>query len=210
MAMTEGLRARKKRATREAISAAAKELFADRGYDAVTVAEVARAADVAEKTVFNYFPAKEDLVFTHREDRFAALATAFELLPAGAPVSGPFRAGTRDFLRRVATEPVEEVIATPRLVMASPTLRDRLFILWEQDASALAPRIARALGRPADDLVGAVVARTLTGAHRQVFRTAIQRLVRGDDPQVVAAELGEQAEAAYDLLDRGLATDSGH
>src|SRR3954447_2441921 len=132
---TEGLRERKKVRTRQAIADAARELFVQRGYDAVTVADVARAADVAEKTVFNYFPAKEDLVFTEREDRFAALATAFELLPAGAPVSRPFREGTRAFLRRLVDEPVEDLIATPRLVMASETLRDRLFLMWERDAT---------------------------------------------------------------------------
>ena len=64
---TEGLRERKKRAAREAIAAAALGLFARRGYDAVTVAEVAAAADVSEKTVFNYFPTKEDLAFAGRE-----------------------------------------------------------------------------------------------------------------------------------------------
>ena len=64
--LMEGLRERKKRQTREAIAAAAMELFRLRGYDAVTVADVARAADVSEKTVFNYFPTKEDLVFAPR------------------------------------------------------------------------------------------------------------------------------------------------
>ena len=59
----EGLRERKKRETREAIAAAAMALFLEHGFDAVTVADVARAADVSEKTVFNYFATKEDLVF---------------------------------------------------------------------------------------------------------------------------------------------------
>ena len=59
----EGLRARKKRQTRAAIAAAAMDLFQARGFDAVTIADIAAAADVSRKTIFNYFPAKEDLVF---------------------------------------------------------------------------------------------------------------------------------------------------
>ncbi|MEU4294027.1 helix-turn-helix domain-containing protein [Kribbella sp. NPDC026596] len=58
-----GRRERKKRQTRQAISDVATTLFIERGFDAVTVAEVARAADVAVQTVFNHFPAKEDLFF---------------------------------------------------------------------------------------------------------------------------------------------------
>ncbi|MGZ0148149.1 TetR/AcrR family transcriptional regulator [Kribbella sp. WER1] len=58
-----GRRERKKQQTRQAISDVATGLFLERGFDAVTVAEVARAADVAVQTVFNHFPAKEDLFF---------------------------------------------------------------------------------------------------------------------------------------------------
>jgi AcrR family transcriptional regulator len=59
----EGRRERKKQQTRQAISDVATALFIERGFDAVTVAEVARAADVAVQTVFNHFPTKEDLFF---------------------------------------------------------------------------------------------------------------------------------------------------
>ena len=62
-----GLRERKKQQTRELIAGTARELFAERGFDAVTVAEIARAADVAEATVFNYFPTKEDLFYSRLE-----------------------------------------------------------------------------------------------------------------------------------------------
>src|SRR5919197_6500938 len=62
-----GLRERKKRQTREAIAETARRLFSERGFERVTVAEIARAAGVAEKTVFNYFPTKEDLVYWRLE-----------------------------------------------------------------------------------------------------------------------------------------------
>ncbi len=61
--MTEGLRARKKRDTRQRLSDVATALFAERGFDQVSVAEVAEAAGVSKMTVFNYFPRKEDLLF---------------------------------------------------------------------------------------------------------------------------------------------------
>ena len=70
--MAEGLRERKKQRTREDIAAAAMALFSARGFDDVTVADVARAADVSEKTVFNYFPTKEDLVVHRGAERMAA------------------------------------------------------------------------------------------------------------------------------------------
>src|SRR3954466_12368023 len=62
-----GLRERKKRQTRELIAATARRLFAERGFEPVTVAEVARVADVSEATVFNYFPTKEDLFYSGLE-----------------------------------------------------------------------------------------------------------------------------------------------
>ena len=65
--MEAGLRERKKQQTRELIAQTARDLFVAHGFDAVRVAEIAAAADVSEKTVFNYFPTKEDLVFWRLE-----------------------------------------------------------------------------------------------------------------------------------------------
>src|SRR3954454_3146606 len=123
-----GLRERKKQQTREQIARVAMKLFLKRGFDAVTVAEVADAAGVSEKTVFNYFPAKEDLVFPAGGERFAALLERIRSRPAGASVVQPFRAATHEFLDRVARGDVEEIVARPRLVMGSQALRDRLSI----------------------------------------------------------------------------------
>src|SRR5919202_2795175 len=95
---TEGLRERKKRAAREGIAATARRLFAERGFDAVTVAEVAAAAAVSEKTVFNYFPTKEDLAFAGREEGIAQFVTAIAERPPGTSVLDVFRALTHQVL----------------------------------------------------------------------------------------------------------------
>src|SRR5918998_3515708 len=97
-AQTEGLRARKKRAAREAIASTARRLFAERGFDAVTVAEVAAAAQVSEKTVFNHFPTKEDLAFAGREEGIARVVAAIADRPAGTSVLDVFRGLTHTVL----------------------------------------------------------------------------------------------------------------
>jgi AcrR family transcriptional regulator len=204
-ATTEGLRERKKRQTHEVIARAAMKLFAARGFDAVTVADVARAADVAEKTVFNYFPAKEDLVLHGGEERRAALIDAIRARPPGASIVESFRAGTMEFIDRVQSDPVESIVVVPRLVAGSKTLRDRLFLSWEQEAATLAPVIAQEAGASEGDLVPAVVARTLAWTHRLVFRAAFTRLLAGEDQRAVAADLREQARRAYEALEQGLA-----
>ncbi len=203
-ATTEGLRERKKRQTREAIAHAAMELFAARGFDAVTVADVARAADVSEKTVFNYFPAKADLVLHGGEERRAALIEAIRARPRGRSLVTPFRSATMAFLDAVDRGPVESIVAVPRMVAQSRSLRDRLLLGWEQEAATLSPVIAEEVGAAQDDLVPAVVARTLAWTHRLVFRAAFTRLLAGEDRRAVAADLRKQARRAYDQLEQGL------
>jgi AcrR family transcriptional regulator len=204
-ATIEGLRERKKRQTREAIAQAAMRLFVAHGFDEVTVADVARAADVSEKTVFNYFPAKEDLVLHGGEERRAALVEAIRTRPAGISIVEPFRAATLEFVERVEHDPVESIVAVPRLVAGSKILRDRLFVGWEQEAATLAPVLAEETGAPEGDLVPAVLARALAWAHRLTFRAAFTRLLAGEDQRAVAADLREQARRAYEALEQGLA-----
>src|SRR6202021_708503 len=85
-----GLRERKKLRTRRLIAETAARLFVERGFDAVPVAAVARAADVSEATVFNYFPTKEDLVFQGMEAFETELLAAVRDRPAGEPIVAAF------------------------------------------------------------------------------------------------------------------------
>src|ERR1044072_8672949 len=86
-----GLRERKKQRTREHIAETARRLFSERGFERVTVAEVARGADVSEQTVFNYFPTKEDLVYWRLGTFEAQLLEAARERPPGEPVLAAFR-----------------------------------------------------------------------------------------------------------------------
>jgi AcrR family transcriptional regulator len=203
--METGLRERKKQRTREEIATTAMRLFGERGFDAVTVAEIAREADVSEKTVFNYFPSKEDLIVHRGQEKLQALIDAIRELTPGGSVVTPFRRATEDLLDAIENEPVESIVAVPRLVMGSHTLRERLFLGWEQEAAALTPAIADALEVEPDDLIAAVMARTLSWTHRLIFRAAFSRLLAGEDQQQVAAALRADAARAYDKLQRGFA-----
>jgi AcrR family transcriptional regulator len=201
--MATGLRERKKQQTRELIAETARRLFTERGFERVSVAEIAREADVSEKTVFNYFPTKEELVFHGGAARREELIEAVRRRPAGVSVVQPFRDWTMQHLDLIESQAVSQTVAVPRLVMESKTLRDRLFLAWEEEAAILAPVIAEQAEED-DLLVPTIVARTLAWTHRLVFRAAFMRLLAGEDRHWVAADLRLQANRAYGTLESGL------
>jgi AcrR family transcriptional regulator len=201
----QGLRERKKRATREVIASTARRLFAERGFDAVTVAEIALAADVAEKTVFNHFATKEDLVFAGGEAQLAQLKTDIARRPPGTSVLDVFRANSAAMLDTVAAGETEDSLVVPRIVRGSPALQERLAAGWEREAEALAAAIAEATGADDDDLVPAVVARTLAWTLITIFRAVFDQLLAGEDPRRLATRMRPQAARAYDRLAAGLA-----
>src|SRR3954470_4512143 len=160
-APTEGLRERKKRAARESIAATARRLFAERGFDAVTVAEVAAAAEVSEKTVFNHFATKEDLAFAGREEGIAQVVAAIDGRPPGSSVLDVFRQVTHTVLDVFVAGGDEDLLAGARIVRGSRALQERLTVGWESGAAAITAAIAGTAGAGEDDLMPAVVARTL-------------------------------------------------
>jgi AcrR family transcriptional regulator len=200
----EGLRERKKRATRDAIVATARRLFAQRGFDAVTVAEIAIAADVSEKTVFNHFATKEDLVFAGGEARLTQLQADIAGRPPGTSVLDVFRASSAAMLDAVAAGGSDDRLVVPRIVRASPALQERLSAGWEREAATIAAAIAQATGADDDDLVPAVVARTLAWTLITIFRATLEGLLAGEDPERLAARMRPQATRAYDQLAAGL------
>ncbi len=205
-APSEGLRERKKRAARQAIAATARRLFAERGYDAVTVAEVAAAAEVSEKTVFNYFPTKADLAFAGREEGIARFVSAIGERRDGDSVLDVFRAMTHTVLDVFVAGGDEDLLAVARIIRGSQALQERLTVGWEAGAAAITAAVAEASGAAEDDLMPAIVARTLWFTHRSIFRAALTGLLTGEDREGLAARLRVVADRAYDQLAAGLAT----
>jgi AcrR family transcriptional regulator len=201
---TEGLRERKKRAARQAIAATARRLFAERGFDAVTVAEVAAAADVSEKTVFNHFPTKEDLAFAGREEGILRVVKDIAERPPGASVLDVFRALTAGVLEGFVAAGDEDLLAVARIIRGSRALQERLTVGWESGAAAITAAVAETSGAADDDLVPAIVVRTLWWTHRSIFLAALQGLLAEEDREQLAARLRVVADRAYDQLAAGL------
>ena len=200
----EGLRERKKRAAREAIAGTARRLFAERGFDAVTVAEVAAAADVSEKTVFNHFATKEDLAFAGREQGLMQLVADIAERPAGTSILDVFRALTTTVIEGFVAEGHEDLLTVARIIRGSRTLQERLTVGWESGAAAVTAVIAETSSAAEDDLVPAIVARTLWWTHRSIFLVALNGLVDGEDREALVARLRVAADRAYDQLAGGL------
>ncbi|MCP4803926.1 MAG: TetR family transcriptional regulator [Proteobacteria bacterium] len=137
--MTPVTRERKKQNTREALIASAMELFALRGYDAVTVDDIAAHAGVSRRTAFRYFPKKDMLAFPRQPERLELFR---ELLGDGNDLTA-----VRTALLGMAphyTANRDEALAQYRMVQASPALIGReieLDVAWEQAiAEALTDR----------------------------------------------------------------------
>src|SRR3954454_6224335 len=155
-----GLRERKKERTRQLIADTARRLFAERGFDAVTVTEIAREAEVAPATVFNYFPTKEDLFYSRLEAFEDELLRAVRERPVGTGVLAAFAdflLGQRGVLAmgspgddEAATEQVRTIT---RIVTESPALLARERQVFDAYARDLARLIAEETGADADDVL---------------------------------------------------------
>src|SRR5919197_358663 len=122
---TEGLRERKKRRTREAIGEAARRLFVERGFEAVPIAEIAEAAEVSEKTVFNYFPTKEDLVYWRLEAFEEQLLDSIRDRRPGESALEGFGRFMREPRGLLAKDPPDELVGVTRMIAGSPALLAR-------------------------------------------------------------------------------------
>ena len=199
-----GLRERKKEQTRQQISAAARRLFLERGYDAVTVAQVAEAADVSEATVFNYFRTKEGLFFSGMESYEAGLVDAVRHRAPGESVLGAFRRHLLDNLERLSDRRAAQgIAAAAKVIRSSPDLQTREREVLAHHTKALAAAITDDLGGDRE-VEATVVATALMGAHFALVDLARTLALGSIAGGRLAKAVEAQAVRAFDCLERGL------
>jgi len=201
-----GLRERKKQQTRVLIAQAANRLFAERGFDAVTVAQVAQAANVSEVTVFNYFPTKEDLFYGGMQFFEERLLEAVRERMPGESVLEAFRRPVLEGLKRLASdEPAEVIAAAGRLISASPTLEAHEREIVARYTRLLAELLAEEAGARPGDVEAIGVASALMGVQRALVGYVRSSVLAGRRGPRLVADARSQAVRGFGRLEKGLA-----
>jgi AcrR family transcriptional regulator len=201
------LRERKKAQTRQLIADTARRLFAERGFEAVTVNEVARAADVAPATVFNYFPTKEDLFYSGLEAFEEELLAAVRDRPSGESALtafGRFVSTPRGLLAAKDPEAVERLAGFTRVITDSPALLARERQIFEGYTASLAALLAEETGDR--DIAPWVAANAMLGVHRALVEYSRARIAEGARNPGLLRDVRAQARRALELLEDGLGT----
>jgi AcrR family transcriptional regulator len=182
-----GRRERKKAATRAAILDAATALFLERGFDGVSVREIADKADVSPKTVFTHFPQKEALVFSDEDERHERLVAAVSGRPPGTTISDALKAHYLSEIAAMRSGPQRQILT---LMEETPALIDYAEKMWFRHEDALAAAIAKELGlaEPNDEI-------------RFYVRFALQIQLSA----INAADPEATIDAGFRLLDKGWA-----
>lgn len=200
----QGLRARKKQQTRENISHQATLLFLQRGFDRVTIAEVAAAAEVAKMTVTNYFPRKEDLALDLGEVFVQQLAATVRARQPGESALAALR---RAYLAAAAAQDPVVGFSGPefaKMIADSPALLGRLREFHDEREAALARTLAEEVGAEPEDIRPRVAAAQLGGIHRILVEETMRRTLAGESNDDIAAALTEYITIAFDMLEPSL------
>ena len=194
-----GLRESNKARTRQAISDVATHLFVTRGFDNVSVADVAHEAEVSRKTVFNYFPRKEDLVFD-REDELRALVRDALADRGGSPPVHAFQTLMRTLLK--TGHPLFRITERPiqfwRTVAESPALTARARELQVTFADDLAGMLADAVGRPHADPDARLAATMLMATLVVAYGEALAVFRQGRAPEAAFTRVMDRGFAGVD------------
>ncbi|WP_243770152.1 TetR/AcrR family transcriptional regulator [Amycolatopsis acidicola] len=189
------LRELKKQQTRQAISDVATRLFIEHGFDEVTIAQVAAAAEVAKMTVTNHFPRKEDLVFDVHEEFAARLAAR-----VSPPVVETAREAYFEALARHDALLGFSGRDFAHMIVSSPVLLARLREMHDEQEATLAASLASDL----DGVTAKAAAAQIAGAHRLLFHEVLRRTAGGQRTATIVKALEPEARRVFELLESGL------
>lgn len=202
------MRERKKQRMYRTISETAISLFLERGFDQVSVADVAAAAEVSKPTLFRYFPSKEDLAlhrFADHEDEAA------RVVRDRAKGESPLDALRRHFLAGLERhDPVTglnddaDVLAFHRLLYGTPSLVARLFAYISRSEEALAKALREAAPEGTDEIAARIAAGQIIATQRILAQETWRRIEAGATAWGVHPEAAAAAERAFGMLRSGL------
>lgn len=207
----EGLRERKKRQMRQQLTDTATEMFVERGFDAVRIAEIAEACGVSEKTVFNYFPTKESLILDYPDATMASLRTILAD-PSLAPVEAALRilAGELGSLtawlegQQDRAEASAKVRRFGALIQSTPSLRAYQRDMTEHLVTVAAEVLADRAGLNAHDPEPQIAATALLGLWQIQFASLGKNLDGRRTPARVRQAVTADVRRAARLVDAGL------
>lgn len=189
-----GLRERKKQQTRETIARVALRLFAERGYDETTLADIAEAADVSPRTIFAYYESKEDILFCDGPS-LNEVSQALDQRPPGTTTVDAIR----EYLGSLPP-PDEQTMLRKKVIMTTPSVQVRHRARHAALEPVLTRSIARDLGAGADDLRARLAAASVLAA----FETALERLEANPDQPVTDEEAMQVLDQVLEFLRGGL------
>lgn len=199
-----GLRERKKARTRRHIADTAARLFAEHGYEQVTVADVAQAAEVAEQTVYNYFGTKEQLVTDREEQIRDRLCELIRTRPAGATPAAAIREFVLTGVQGIRGIPENQWPGElGHLAAISPTVHRLALELTARQADALTEAIAATSAVPPE--IARLQGIALAGVFQIIITDTGRRTAEGQSQKQIADELHPAVARVLDELDHWFA-----
>jgi AcrR family transcriptional regulator len=198
-----GLRELKKARARRHIADTAARLFAERGYEHVSVTDVAREAEVAEQTVYNYFPTKEQLVTDREQQIQDRLCELIRSRPPGLTPAAAIRGfvlGSVDAIRAIPPENWRGELGY--LAAISPAVHRLALELADRQAAAMASAISETSSVPPE--IATLQGIALAGVFQIIISEAGRRTREGQSQARIADELYPMLERIVDELDRWL------
>jgi AcrR family transcriptional regulator len=203
--MSTGLRERKKQQTRQAIHEAAMKLFAERGFEATTIADIADAAGISPRTFFAYYSAKEEAVFQKFDVAYEGFSRALRERPAGTTALEALRAWIENAVHEYGASP-ESMKLEAKLRRESPAVAACDLRHTRMYQERLAVAVAEDLGEPVNALRPQLVAAAAMAALQAASDNA-DRLMEEDPEEAEAMRANPMAflDDALRFLDAGLA-----